>query len=205
MVHLVMSILLPRKDFHPHTIQKVNISICRDCRLWPDVHVAHCLSLTVQGLYDHVHLFKEVALLFIKTVKDVRLSRRGSLNRRSNIGTSSAPTTERDLPGLANSMRRVCQPRAKHLEPLQHRHQKSISHTQSAQTNPRPRASPPPRPFAPPQQQQQEQFQPGRLYYSEVVRGAAGSTCSELRAIQYMLSTLCSSYGPQLWLVVMSR
>eukprot|EP00064_Thunnus_orientalis_P003597 superscaffoldBa00000300_g3607 len=72
----------------------------------------------------------------------------------------------------------------------------SQRHIQSAQISPRPRTSPPPRSFAlPPPQQQQEQTQPGRPSYSKVVRGAAGSTDSELRAILDMLSTLCSHLG----------
>ena len=56
---IVMSTLLPRKDFHQNTIQKVNISIFRDCQQWPNVHVVHYPSLTVQDLNDDVYLSKE--------------------------------------------------------------------------------------------------------------------------------------------------
>ena len=56
---IVMSTLLPRKDFHPHTIQKVNISVSRDCQQWPSVHVVHHPSFAVQVLYDDVHISKE--------------------------------------------------------------------------------------------------------------------------------------------------
>ncbi|KAJ8332586.1 hypothetical protein SKAU_G00423750 [Synaphobranchus kaupii] len=42
---IVISTLLPRKDFHPLTINKINASISRDCALRPNVHLAHHPSL----------------------------------------------------------------------------------------------------------------------------------------------------------------
>lgn len=79
---------------------------------WPNVHVVHYPSITVQDLYDHVHLSKTAVPLFTKTLKDVTLNQRGTLNRRSKTKTSNTPTTERYLPGPANSMlRSAYQPR----------------------------------------------------------------------------------------------
>lgn len=185
---IVMSTLLPRRDFHPQTIQKVNVSISRDCEKWPNVHVAHYDSITVHDLYDHVHLYKEAVPLFTKTLKDVTLNRRATLYRRSNTGASNTQT-ERHIAGPADSMqRRAFQPRPKqqHLQPPQHR-QENNRHMDENKPAHRPRTSSPHVVPPPPPQQQQ----PGRLY-AEVVRGAAGPAHSELRSIQDMLSTLCS-------------
>ncbi|KAJ8352350.1 hypothetical protein SKAU_G00238260 [Synaphobranchus kaupii] len=47
---IVISTLLPRKDFHPLTINKINASISRDCALRPNVHLAHHPSLDMDCL-----------------------------------------------------------------------------------------------------------------------------------------------------------
>ncbi|KAJ8339686.1 hypothetical protein SKAU_G00343190 [Synaphobranchus kaupii] len=72
------------KDFHPHTIQKVNASISRDCALRPNVHLAHHPALSVDDLYDQVHLLKEAVPVLAKTLKDVALNRNSTTSHRSN-------------------------------------------------------------------------------------------------------------------------
>lgn len=65
-----LSTLLPSKDFHPDTIQKMNISISRDCKLWLNGHIAYYLSLTVHDLYVYICLLKKAAPVFAETLKD---------------------------------------------------------------------------------------------------------------------------------------
>ncbi|KAJ8373964.1 hypothetical protein SKAU_G00045440 [Synaphobranchus kaupii] len=55
---IILSTLLPRKDFHPATIQRVNADITRGCALLPNVHLAHHSTILPHDLYDHVHLNK---------------------------------------------------------------------------------------------------------------------------------------------------
>ncbi|KAJ8332751.1 hypothetical protein SKAU_G00425400 [Synaphobranchus kaupii] len=55
---IILSTLLPRKDFHPATIQRVNADITRGCALLPNVHLAHHSTISPHDLYDHVHLNK---------------------------------------------------------------------------------------------------------------------------------------------------
>ncbi|KAJ8410902.1 hypothetical protein AAFF_G00188590 [Aldrovandia affinis] len=54
--NIIISTLLPRKDFYPHTIQKVNAVISKECALWPNVHLAHHPTLGPDSLFDHVYL-----------------------------------------------------------------------------------------------------------------------------------------------------
>ncbi|KAJ8339431.1 hypothetical protein SKAU_G00362170 [Synaphobranchus kaupii] len=59
---IILSTLLPRKDFHPATIQRVNADITRGCALLPNVHLAHHSTILPHDLYDHVHLNKHAKL-----------------------------------------------------------------------------------------------------------------------------------------------
>ncbi|KAI4876409.1 hypothetical protein NFI96_020969 [Prochilodus magdalenae] len=71
---IVISTLLPHRDFHPHTIQRINASISRECALRPNTHLAHHPTLDTAYLHDHVHLLKESVPAFAKTLKDVTLA-----------------------------------------------------------------------------------------------------------------------------------
>ncbi|KAL6485950.1 hypothetical protein MHYP_G00053420 [Metynnis hypsauchen] len=72
---IIISTLLPRKDFHPATIQRVNADISRGCALLPNVHLAHHSTITPYHLYDHVHLNKHMIKEFARTLKDVAQGR----------------------------------------------------------------------------------------------------------------------------------
>ncbi|XP_062850419.1 uncharacterized protein LOC134312420 [Trichomycterus rosablanca] len=72
---IIISTLLPRKDFHPDTIQKVNSYTSRGCALIPNVHLAHHTNITPHHLYDHVHLNKNSVKEFARTLKDAALGR----------------------------------------------------------------------------------------------------------------------------------
>ncbi|KAJ8369692.1 hypothetical protein SKAU_G00097200 [Synaphobranchus kaupii] len=64
---ITISSLLPRKDFHSLTIQRVNAEISRGCALLPNVHLAHHPTIGPWDLYDHVHLDKAAVREFAKT------------------------------------------------------------------------------------------------------------------------------------------
>lgn len=82
---VVMSTLLPRKNFHPDIILKINSSVTRDCVLRPNVHLAHHPTLYLNCLYDHVHLFKNTVPIFAQRLKDIVLNRDQSTpHRRSS-------------------------------------------------------------------------------------------------------------------------
>ncbi|XP_048108459.1 uncharacterized protein LOC125300506 [Alosa alosa] len=72
---VVISTLLPRTDFHPDTINRINASISRDCAMKQNVFLAHHPLLNHNNLLDHVHLHKEAVPSFAKTLKDVALNR----------------------------------------------------------------------------------------------------------------------------------
>ncbi|KAL6462592.1 hypothetical protein MHYP_G00290140 [Metynnis hypsauchen] len=44
---IIISTLLPCKDFHPYTIQKISASIARECALRPNTHLAHPPTLAI--------------------------------------------------------------------------------------------------------------------------------------------------------------
>lgn len=88
---VVISTLLPRWDFHPALIQRVNAQISRDCALKPNIYVAPHPTLDLHSLYDQVHILKAVVPTFAKTLKDVALNRRPSTSHRSNRQMSSPP------------------------------------------------------------------------------------------------------------------
>ena len=66
---IIISTLLPRRDFHPHTIHRVNASVSRDCALKPNVFLSHHRILGPDYLYDHVHLYREAVRILTKTLK----------------------------------------------------------------------------------------------------------------------------------------
>ncbi|KAE8297665.1 hypothetical protein D5F01_LYC04303 [Larimichthys crocea] len=88
---VVISTLLPRKDFHPGTIHRINSSVSRDCVLKPNVHLAHHPTLDISCLYDHVHLFKNTVPIFAQTLKNVALNRDQSTARRRSRLARSPP------------------------------------------------------------------------------------------------------------------
>ena len=55
---VVISALIPQKDFPLASIQWVNASISQDCASKPDVYLAHHSTLDLNSLYDQVHLYK---------------------------------------------------------------------------------------------------------------------------------------------------
>lgn len=112
---IIVSTLLPRKDFHPATIQKVNAEISRGCALIPNVHLAHHSNIGPHHLYDHVHLNRNTVIEFAKTLKDVALGRQRHVGpkpmyrgehaamQRFHTTTRSPPTRkppQRPPPGL---------------------------------------------------------------------------------------------------------
>ncbi|KAJ8369386.1 hypothetical protein SKAU_G00094140 [Synaphobranchus kaupii] len=161
---IVISTLLPRKDFHPHTIQKVNASISRDCALRPNVHLAHHPALSVDDLYDQVHLYKEAVPVLAKTLKDVALNRNSTTSHRSN-GQGRTQTPRRTPRPSNNTPSRADQPRPEHHRLYHHHHYpphpprqtRPQEHTRLIQPDPaaaRPGPVPPPSPAAPHQQHQ---------------------------------------------------
>lgn len=86
---VIISTLLPRKDFHPDTIHKINSSLSRDCARRPNVHLAHHPTLDINCLYDQVHLSKNTVSIFAQTLKT-------SLSTETNpryAGRAHQPTT----------------------------------------------------------------------------------------------------------------
>ncbi len=72
---ITISTLLPRRDIHPDTIQRVNADISKGCARLSNVHLAHHPSITIRDLYDHVHIRKDKVNVFAKTLKDTAWSR----------------------------------------------------------------------------------------------------------------------------------
>ena len=72
---IIISTLLPRRDFHPMTIQRVNAEISRGCALIPNVYLAHHPALGPNSLYDHVHLHKQAVSIFSDTLREAALGR----------------------------------------------------------------------------------------------------------------------------------
>ena len=95
---ITISALLPRRDFHPLTIQRVNAEISRGCALLPNVHLAHHPTIGPWDLYDNVHLYKSAVGEFARTLKDVALSRRPGNRRRSSNAQQSPPAPPRSSP-----------------------------------------------------------------------------------------------------------
>lgn len=70
---ITISTLLQRRDFHPHTIHRVNDIISRVCALKPNVFLTHHPT-HLDCLYDHVHLYRETVRILAKTMKDATFS-----------------------------------------------------------------------------------------------------------------------------------
>lgn len=123
---ITVSTLLPRRDFHPTTIQKVNADISRDCARLPNVHVAHHYNISTYDLYDQCHLSKRAVGKFAKTLKDTALGRQPPTD-----GHSSQPW----LPHKNTPAQRTMQP---HRPPYQH-------HRPTGPTHKPPRPAPQPK------------------------------------------------------------
>ncbi|XP_057210185.1 uncharacterized protein LOC130566612 [Triplophysa rosa] len=72
---IIISPLLPRRDFHPDTIQRVNSDISKGCARLPNVHLTHHLTITVRDLCDHLHIRRDKVNVFAKTLKDTAWGR----------------------------------------------------------------------------------------------------------------------------------
>ncbi|XP_030279699.1 histone-lysine N-methyltransferase set1-like isoform X2 [Sparus aurata] len=197
---VVMSTLLPRKDFHPDTIHRINSSMSRDCVLRPNVHLAHHPTLDVNCLYDHVHLFKNKVPIFARTLKDVALNRDQSTPHRRSSSTHNPLRPTRPPTGPPTR-----QPQWRPDHPHLPSHHVPLRPHQSSYNPPQTRPEPllPPRV---PRQPQRQELHPSPLSYAQAVRRAAGHTLTtppapeptttpphnELRDIQQMLGLLCS-------------
>ncbi|XP_066514798.1 uncharacterized protein [Hoplias malabaricus] len=91
---IVISTLLPRKDFHPATIQRVNAEISRGCALIPNVHLAHHPSITPHHLHDHVHVNRQTIKTFAKKLKDVALGRHMNTAHNPTYRGGEHPATQ---------------------------------------------------------------------------------------------------------------
>ncbi|KAJ8365369.1 hypothetical protein SKAU_G00142000 [Synaphobranchus kaupii] len=121
---ITISTILPRTDFHPQTIQRINAAISRGCAPMPNVHIAHHPTLRLECLHDHVHLQKGLVSILARTLKDVALGR----------SPSSPPRISRRPPSLHPAGLYFSPPqRDPTTQWPQHHHQRSP---------PRPRAPP---------------------------------------------------------------
>ena len=91
--HITISTLLPRRDFYPGTIHRVNRDITRGCASLANVHVAHHPAITPEHLFDHFHLKKKAVGIFTKSLKDVALGCQ-SLHLTSTRGAARGPSRE---------------------------------------------------------------------------------------------------------------
>ena len=104
---VIISALLPRWDFPPSFMQRLNAQISRDCALRENVFLAVHPTLDQHSLFDTVHIFKERVPDFAKTLKDVALNRRPTATRKSNTGTNPSP---RGSAASGSSIRRYAAP-----------------------------------------------------------------------------------------------
>ncbi|XP_005950651.1 uncharacterized protein LOC102299890 isoform X1 [Haplochromis burtoni] len=72
---VVMSALLPVRNMHPDTINKINTKLEKECESLPQIHFAKHHNLDVSCLYDNIHLSKDKVHIFARTLKDVALER----------------------------------------------------------------------------------------------------------------------------------
>ncbi|KAL4007974.1 hypothetical protein ACER0C_001826 [Sarotherodon galilaeus] len=72
---VVMSALLPMKNMHCDTINKINSRLEKECEELPNVHFAKHPTININCLYDKVHLLKDKVRIFARTLKDVALDR----------------------------------------------------------------------------------------------------------------------------------
>lgn len=160
---VVISTLLPRKDFHPDTIHRINSSLSRDCARRPNVHLAHHPTLDISCLYDHVHLFKSTVPIFAQTLKSVALNRDQSTARRKSTSAHNPHRTPRHPQPTS----RPTQWRQDHPQP--HPHHVQIRPHQGNHDPPQARPQSLLSLGAPPQPQRQEPH-PGPLSYAQVVQ-----------------------------------
>lgn len=171
---ITISTLLPRKDFHPDTIQRVNANLSRTCALKPQVHLAHHPTLDLTCLYDHVHLYRATVPIFAKTLKDVALNRSTNTTPRSNRARQHPPRPEINHTAPTKNSQRP--------QPLPY-------HNNSQQT----RTSP----LLPTPITQHMQQTPGSLSYAQTVSRnstptSAQTPTAELKDIHQMLNLICS-------------
>ncbi|KAL6483213.1 hypothetical protein MHYP_G00080850 [Metynnis hypsauchen] len=191
---IIISTLLPCKDLHPYTIQKINTCTSRECALRPSTHLAHHPTLHTACLYDHVHLFNELAPVFAKTLKDVTLTCNvTTLQGKAGQNPNTQPS--RRTPRPANR----ATPQALHLRPRHHAPHYPELQTRHHNNSSLPPAPAPmagthtaPLPQGPAPPPQKLQTRPGALTYSQAVNRPANPNNSELRDIQQMLSQICT-------------
>ena len=80
---VIISSLLPRRDTPKSVIDQINAKLLSFCAGIPNVKIAHHNNITVNHLYDNVHIHLEGMKLFAKTLKDT------ALNRERRLGLSS--------------------------------------------------------------------------------------------------------------------
>ncbi|KAJ8332478.1 hypothetical protein SKAU_G00422670 [Synaphobranchus kaupii] len=179
---ITISTILPRTDFHPQTIQRINAAISRGCAPMPNVHIAHHPTLRLECLHDHVHLQKGLVSILARTLKDVALGR----------SPSSPPRISRRPPSLHPAGLYFSPPqRDPTTQRPQHHHQRSP---------PRPRAPPaghvsPPlrhhRPGPAPQHQSPAQQQEQHSY-AAALKGPASTSNTDMGEIKHLLSLICT-------------
>ncbi|KAJ8348970.1 hypothetical protein SKAU_G00275590 [Synaphobranchus kaupii] len=179
---ITISTILPRTDFHPQTIQRINAAISRGCAPMPNVHIAHHPTLRLDSLHDHVHLQKGLVSILARTLKDVTLGR----------SPSSPPRISRRPPSLHPAGLYFSPPlRDPTTQRPQHHHQHSP---------PRPRAPPaghvsPPlrhhRPGPAPQHQSPAQQQEQHSY-AAALKGPASTSNTDMGEIKHLLSLICT-------------
>ncbi|KAM9415602.1 uncharacterized protein ACWYII_024383 [Salvelinus alpinus] len=178
---VVISTLLPRKDFHPATIQRVNASISRDCASKPNVFLAHHSTLDLNSLYDQVHLYKAAVPTFARTLKDIALKRSPNTSHRSNRSIDTPPRPARHPPRPPGPP-----PGPTHPPHINHAH----TQFRPPQIRPMPLL---PTPCTPPPQRG---HQHGSHTYAQVVSGQTGPTptltLAQANGMYQMLSRLCS-------------
>ncbi|XP_026095531.1 uncharacterized protein LOC113067372 [Carassius auratus] len=148
---ITISTLLPRRDIHPDTIQRVNADISKGCARLPNVHLAHHPSITIRDLYDHVHIKKDKVNVFAKTLKDTAWGRQNTFTplkttqlrtyRTQNQTPSiNLQTHHRERPPLAAQYQGPPQHAKIHIRiphaPALHHHRSTPAHQQKPQFAP---------------------------------------------------------------------
>ncbi|KAG9265453.1 hypothetical protein AMEX_G18137 [Astyanax mexicanus] len=184
---IIISTLLPRKDFHPYTIQKINASISRDCALHPNIHLAHHPTLNTDCLHDHVHLLKRAVPEFARKLKDIALSRNVTAYQRT---TGHTPKPRDRAPTRTTNLRP--QHRAPHYPALPNMQRSpqenpfpapASDHLTDTQTSILP--------LGPTSAPLNSQTRPGNLTYAQAL-SRTNPNAAELRDIGQMLNHICS-------------
>lgn len=200
---IVISTLLPRRDTPPHIIYNINAEISRACSAFPNVHLAHHQHISLQHLYDGLHLHKDAVRVFAKSLKDAALGR-SSTPRKHLLPT---PDHYRPIPyrpvhpyipqhSPPTSVRKDFRWTSSSHRPPSRPHRPMAPYTpvnlQSQNTHPPERKK---KPQTTPQQERLSQPRP-QSYAEAVARPSAPPTTStpanELSQIKEMLHTLCS-------------